>query len=354
MRQLHDHKSHPIGRLFRTTALWLLPAALAVTDSRLIAHKPTTQVTWTTDVAPILQRRCVGCHTTNGFGPIDLTTYEAAKREATAIREAVLERRMPPWPGARGFGDFSNDRSLTPIEIELIASWADGGAPIGPTPADRPRTERRNRSPDLVLTLPADHMVRATSERVELSTGLDGKRWIAGWAFLPDNRSLVEQAVLTADDDAPIGSWTPPEPAVMYPPAVALELPSGSPIRLLLRYRKVVTPQPDRSRVALYFTSKPQQALQHRLLRCGTNAIDRDIEALAVTPRATAAGESIEVVARRPDRSVDPLVVVPRYQPVYPIGYRFRSPIRLSRGSSIVVRSSSGDCDAALAFTLHH
>jgi hypothetical protein len=59
-------------------------------------------------------------------------TYDAAKRDAKAIREAVLERRMPPWLPARGFGDFSIDRSLTPIEIELLTSWVDGGTPIGP------------------------------------------------------------------------------------------------------------------------------------------------------------------------------------------------------------------------------
>ncbi len=48
-----------------------------------------------------------------------------------AIQEQVLERRMPPWPAATGFADYGNDRSLTPIEIELLAAWADGGAPLG-------------------------------------------------------------------------------------------------------------------------------------------------------------------------------------------------------------------------------
>ncbi len=45
----------------------------------------------------------------------------------------VISRRMPPWSAAKGFGDFRNDRSLTPVEIELITSWVDGATPVGPS-----------------------------------------------------------------------------------------------------------------------------------------------------------------------------------------------------------------------------
>ena len=55
---------------------------------------------------------------------MSLETYQEARTWAKAIRDEVLERRMPPWPAAPGFGDFSNDRSLTPIEVELLTAWA--------------------------------------------------------------------------------------------------------------------------------------------------------------------------------------------------------------------------------------
>ena len=58
-----------------------------------------------------------------------LTTYEEARPWAKAIKEEVLARRMPKWHVVRGYGDFSNDPSLSPFEIALIAAWADGGAP---------------------------------------------------------------------------------------------------------------------------------------------------------------------------------------------------------------------------------
>ena len=59
------------------------------------------------------------------------TTYELARPWARAIREEILERRMPPWGAVAGFGHFSNDVSLTQREMDIILSWADGGAPSG-------------------------------------------------------------------------------------------------------------------------------------------------------------------------------------------------------------------------------
>jgi hypothetical protein len=63
---------------------------------------------------------------------MSLKTYEDAKPWARAIKEAALTRHMPNWRAARGYGDFSNDPSLSPFEIALIAAWVDGGAPKDP------------------------------------------------------------------------------------------------------------------------------------------------------------------------------------------------------------------------------
>jgi hypothetical protein len=69
---------------------------------------------------------------------------------------------------------------------------------------------------------------------------------------------------------------------------------------------------------------------------------------LALMPVAARGGEAIEVIARRPDRTVEPLAVVRRFEPAYPVTYRFRRPIALTRGTSIDVRSSASPCRAEL------
>src|SRR5918999_1436471 len=113
----------------------LIPATLAgvaLLGSGTRAHDPiTTKVTWSGEIARIVEARCVGCHAPDGRAPMALTTWEEARPWAKAIKEEVLTRRMPKWHAARGYGDFSNDPSLSPFEIALIAAWADGGAPKG-------------------------------------------------------------------------------------------------------------------------------------------------------------------------------------------------------------------------------
>ena len=338
----------------RNTRTWLvvcvgmLGGALMMRSS---AHDRVTQVTWTTDVEPIMSTRCVGCHATGGFGPMSLATYQDARSWAKAIREAVLERRMPPWPAAKGFGAFVNDRSLTPIEIELLTAWADGATPIGPPVAPRRAHDAEpHGAPDLIVSVPAPREVRALSERIELPTDLSADRWVAGWEFRPGNRSIVEQAVISIAPSTPIGTWTPPEHLVMYPSGVAQRLPAGSRLVLELHYRKSATAQTDQSGVAFYFGERPRRELEHRVLSCGASAIERDIDALAVAPRAAEAGASIEVTARHADGRVEPLAVVSRYEPAYPISYRFQQRVRLRRGAAIEVRSSAPECAAALDF----
>src|SRR5882724_591008 len=89
----------------------------------------TTSITFTKEISRLLYKRCATCHGDNASIP--LTTYEQARPWAKAIKEEVLERRMPPWQAVKGFGEFRDDRGLTQEELETISSWVEGGAPEG-------------------------------------------------------------------------------------------------------------------------------------------------------------------------------------------------------------------------------
>jgi hypothetical protein len=96
-----------------------------------IAHDPvTTKLTWSQEISRIVYKRCAGCHVDNGPA-MPLLTYEQARPWAKAIRDEVLNRRMPPWGAVKGFGEFRSDASLTQEEITRIAQWVEGGAPEG-------------------------------------------------------------------------------------------------------------------------------------------------------------------------------------------------------------------------------
>lgn len=90
----------------------------------------TTPITFDREISRIVYLRCAGCHHPGGPA-FSLMTYKEARPWAEAVKEEVLARRMPPWGAVKGFGDFRNDQALTPEQLELIVSWADGGVPEG-------------------------------------------------------------------------------------------------------------------------------------------------------------------------------------------------------------------------------
>jgi hypothetical protein len=145
-------------------AVALVSALAIIAIPVLVAAHPriTTTITWSREISRIVDRRCVRCHRPDGEGPMSLTTWSEARPWAKAIKEEVLARRMPPWNAVRGYGAFANDPSLSPFEIDLIAAWADGGAPRGDdrdllrAPPAQPLTRSQHEArPDVTsLTLP--------------------------------------------------------------------------------------------------------------------------------------------------------------------------------------------------------
>jgi hypothetical protein len=132
-------------------------------------------VTFTRDVAPILQAKCQECHQPNSIAPMSLITYQDVRPWARAVRERVAARQMPPWHIDRSVGvqKFKNDMSLTDEQVDTIVRWVDEGAVQG-DPKDLPPpkplvTDNEWKAvrdgfgpPDLVIrsseyTMPAQH-----------------------------------------------------------------------------------------------------------------------------------------------------------------------------------------------------
>ena len=90
----------------------------------------TTKITWTREISRVFSRRCFSCHHAGGAA-FDLSTYEQVRPWAEAIKQEVLERRMPPWGAIKGFGDFRDEDGLSEREIAVVSSWVEGGAPRG-------------------------------------------------------------------------------------------------------------------------------------------------------------------------------------------------------------------------------
>src|SRR5215470_241428 len=101
--------------------LWLIPP--------LKAHETlTTTVLFDREIVRILDRHCVMCHAENGPS-FPLETYEQTWLRGRKVRSEVIARHMPPWAAVPGYGQFSNDNSLTLRETQFIVSWVEGLGP---------------------------------------------------------------------------------------------------------------------------------------------------------------------------------------------------------------------------------
>lgn len=90
----------------------------------------TTKVTWDREISRLLFDKCTSCHR-DGGAAFSLATYDDARPWAKAIKEEVLERRMPPFGAVKGFADLRDDQSMTQEQLEIISDWVEGGAPEG-------------------------------------------------------------------------------------------------------------------------------------------------------------------------------------------------------------------------------
>ena len=107
--------------------------ALGTVCTTAHAHNPGIYLTWNRDISRVFYNRCAVCHRPDGSA-FSLMTYPEVQPRLTEIKNAVLNRRMPPWGAVKGFGDFRNDQALTQEEIELISDWIDADAPKGNNP----------------------------------------------------------------------------------------------------------------------------------------------------------------------------------------------------------------------------
>jgi hypothetical protein len=181
----------------------VLGVAMSVTVLSVGAQ--TDDVTFTKDIAPILQRSCQSCHRPDSVAPMSLLTYEEVRPYARAIRQrtALGHRRgaMPPWFIEKEIGiqKFKDDISLTDAQIASIAKWVDAGAPRG-NPADLPpalvfadNDTWQIGTPDLIVTSPSVEMKAVSPDYwgalAAVATGLTEDRYVAAMEIKEVNDS---------------------------------------------------------------------------------------------------------------------------------------------------------------------
>lgn len=320
-------------------------ALIAWHTARPSAHVQVgTAVTWNRDVIGILERRCLACHRDGGPAPMSLMTYDKARPWARAIREEVLERRMPPSSLRSGAGLYENARALSLAETELLVSWADGGAPRGTGDEDRPTPVDHAHWTDSV---PGTVLPEATSPLQRTIRVPVQKGWIEEWAFDPGTWPAAS-AVLRVKGSDEAGHWSPGDPPVRYPDGAGLHIPAADALTIDVTLARAMedaastgqmpTLHVRRSRATLHPVTR--RMLDRSLAPAGPGERLLALQLTLAQPEADA-----EIVVAHESGEEDFLMAFGPPGAPDTITYRLREPLVLQPGDTLHVRSES-------AFTL--
>jgi hypothetical protein len=351
------------------------------------AQKTKPAPTYTKDVAPILQSKCLNCHRRHQVGPFPLETYEQARKRALDIAAVTEERSMPPWKPTAGVGPtLKHDQSLTHQEIATLAAWAMAGAPQGDL-KDLPPTPEfaagwKLGEPDLVLEPDEGFPVAASGPDVYrcfvLPTNLARDCYLEAVDYSVGDPAAVHHLIAYIDTtgmgrqhdanapgpgySAPNGPgveadelsfWTAGSQPHRLPDGIGIRVPSQSDIVLQVHYHPYGKASIDKTRVGLYFSRKPvKQALHWNNATCynfqlpaGARNVEVkaswyvpvDVEVLAVSPHMHLLGRDMHMSVRRPNGHTDSLIEIADWDPSWQNAYYFQSPITLLAGSVVNV-----------------
>lgn len=256
------------------TGLLAIPLLLAATTRTPI---------YVTDVAPILNQHCAGCHHAGEVAPFPLTSYAEAKKQAKLIAEVTRSRYMPPWQPSTQLPHFSGERRLTETQISTLAKWAAAGAPEGdpsktPAPPIFPDTWKLG-PPDLTVTLPKPFTIPAEGGDIYtcfvVPMTLGKTRYLRAFEFRPSNRKAVHHALLFTEHShikleasypcfgsigvlpsAGLGGWSPGNGATVMYENAGITMEQGSRLIAQVHYHPSGKEEQDQWQVGLYFTEQ--------------------------------------------------------------------------------------------------
>ena len=321
-----------------------------------------SNVRYTGEIVRILDRRCAACHGTNGLA-MPLSNYREVRDWSRAIREEIVEQRMPPWSVARGHARFQNELALTSRESATILSWLDGGMPRGDDrDLPRPPAAGDEAPADLRLPLPLQH-VPARDEhvirRVTVDTNLTAPRRVVRVAVTPGHRRVLRGAFVFAEGGQWIGAWLPWQPRLAPPAPHAFHLPSGARLTVELHYRGGRDDVDDAPSLDLYFArdevrqTPPAAAVSESIVTISSPLrLTTPTTAWAIVPSAAGALGSLELTVRRPDGAVDVLLWIPEYRPDWPQALALQDAVTLPAGAIVTLATEPRNSDAVVRLSL--
>jgi mono/diheme cytochrome c family protein/peroxiredoxin len=360
------------------------PVSVPVTDvegcaiGRRKAPATDANVTYSKDVARIVQAHCQECHRPAQIGPMPFLTYDDAAAWGETIRTVVAQNRMPPWHADRRFGTFTNARGLTDADRKALLAWVDAGCPQGdPKELPPPRQYVEGWAigkPDAVFEMPhaynvpADTPPRGIPYRYFVAeTGFTEDKWVQAVEARAGAREVVHHIIVYVFEGGgkpPPGQggedrlgngflvgYAPGDMPSVYAPGQAKKIPKGSSLLFQMHYTPDGTARVDRSSVGLVFAKEPPKvevktrgiAFSRFNIPPGDDNFEiksastfrKDSLLISLLPHMHLRGKDFKYDLVQPDGTRETLLSVPRWDFNWQSVYRLATPRAVPAGSRI-------------------
>lgn len=350
--------------------------AVVETKGCLINFLDEDAVSYTSEVAPILQEKCVNCHRKGGVGPFAMDSYRRVRGWSDMIRETLRTQRMPPWHADPRYHTFHNSLGLDVDGRRTLLAWIEQGAeqdgeadPLAAPPPARPDTWALG-APGHVVQLPEPESLPASGvfdyRYIPVPSNLEEDRWLRGVEVRPTTEEVVHHALvfiqyparyqhLQPDHEGGLdgffASYLPGGNVQPFPQGTAQFVPAGSTFIFQMHYNATGKAETDQTRMGLYFNDGPPEAVLH--IRAAANTqfeipprtpdhateatyrFREDATLLGLSPHMHYRGSRFRFDATYPDGREETLLSVPWYEFDWQPMYYFSDPVAIPAGTRI-------------------
>lgn len=327
-------------------------------------------ISYANDVAPILQAKCVACHTEGGMGPFAMNNYQIVKTMAPMIRESLRTKRMPPFHSDAHWGNWSNDMLLSNDQIKTVVNWVEAGAPRGE--GSDPLAEKKYvppewplGQPDVIVEIPAfdvpesgyiDYQERSVDSKLTEGKWLKATAWagsspavhhaLAGW--IPE----VRADGLGFSWNTSLGGYGPGGEANLTPDDTGIYIPPGGSYAYQMHYTSNGKKITDRTKVGYYFYKEPPTKMlrqtsitdfsleipagKARHYETAYVIFPGDAEIFGTQPHCHSRCYSTKLTIKYPDGREEVLLNQPRYDFGWQREYHFEPMLQVPAGSMMI------------------
>lgn len=331
-------------------------------------------ISYASDVAPILLDKCADCHAVGGIAPWAMTDYQTVRGWSPMMREVIRTDRMPPWNADPHIGTWKDDKSLTSDEIKTLIHWIEAGAPRGDgdvdplKEADIHAPEWPLGEPDLILTLPA-YEVPATGiidySYPVVENPLTEDKWLKASTIKAGSREVVHHVLSGYMSEIPedgrgstglwefsTGGYAVGAESTVAEDNIGTPFPAGGAVGFQVHYTPVGKPVTDETQIGLYFHDEVPKYVSRsstildasieippgeaRHMETAYLEIPHDAILERVFPHAHYRGYAADMSIRYPDGTEELLISLPKYDFNWQRGYEFAEPLAIPAGSLLI------------------